>query len=93
VDSEGQSVADESIIARAIEHATTKEKVDIINLSLGTRAVNHSYKMPILHEAIKKATKAGILVVCAAGNSDNSGIVYPAAFEECISVGNVAYDI
>jgi subtilisin family serine protease len=49
--------------------------------------------MPILHEAIKKATKAGVLVVCAAGNSNNSGIVYPAAFEECISVGNVAYDI
>jgi len=42
-----------------------------------------------LHEAIKDAVNAGIIIVCAAGNSGKSFLAYPSKFKEAISVSAV----
>lgn len=55
-------------------------KPDIINMSLG--GPNHSEAQG---KAVKAARKAGILVVCAAGN-DGGTVNYPAAFEDAVAV-------
>lgn len=74
-----------SRIVEAIYWAIDK-KVNIINISFGTTKYSE-----VLHNAIKDAKKAGILIFAASGNegeSVNKGTVeYPAAFEEVVSVG------
>ena len=39
-----------------------------------------------LHEAIIRATDAGIVTVCAAGNDSSEATTYPGDFDECICV-------
>lgn len=75
-------------------HYAVQQKVHIISMSLAGY-----YDMPELHDAIKEAVAAGILVVCAAGNEgagngkgNSSGISYPAYYNEVISVGAVDYN-
>jgi subtilisin family serine protease len=69
-------------VAEAVRYAT-EIKCDIISMSLGSsRPDDH------LHQAIKAAHEAGIIVVCAAGN-DGGAVNYPAAFLETIGVGAV----
>lgn len=69
-------------VAEAVRYAT-EIKCDIISMSLGSsRPDDH------LHQAIKDAHEAGIIVVCAAGN-DGGAVNYPAAFRETIGVGAV----
>lgn len=46
----------------------------------------------VLHTAIKAASDAGILLVAAAGNNANKGILYPAAYPEVIAVGATTSD-
>jgi subtilisin family serine protease len=41
-----------------------------------------------LHDAIRSARAAGIILVCAAGN-DGGGVNYPAAYQETLAVGAV----
>lgn len=65
------------------------ERVRIINMSLGG-----AEDVPELHEAVKDAVDAGILVVCAAGNEgdaneDTSEYAYPGAYNEVIEIGAV----
>jgi subtilisin family serine protease len=55
---------------------------DIINISWGTHDRNAS-----LEAAIKAATKAGVIVIAAAGNFGNNHPFYPAAFDGVIAVG------
>ena len=80
-----------SWIMQAINYAIAK-KVDIISMSLGGK---YDYKP--LHNVIKKAVANNILVVAASGN-DGDGIGstleinYPAAYNECISVGSITTD-
>ncbi len=70
-----------SRIAEAIDWAIAQD-VDIINLSFGTTADS-----PVLHAAVQRAYRAGILLIAAAGNR---GVVeYPAAYDEVIAVGAV----
>lgn len=58
-------------------------KIQIINISSSFEKDNQEQ-----HNEIKKAAKAGILIVAAAtDNSDNAG--YPARYPEVISVGSV----
>tara|TARA_Y100000310_G_C20699149_1_gene828055 strand:- start:5752 stop:7326 length:1575 start_codon:yes stop_codon:yes gene_type:complete len=58
---------------------------DIINMSLGA-PVDH----PDFHDAIKRAYNAGIVIICAAGNSGDVGeLIYPANYPETISVGAI----
>jgi len=59
-----------------------KQKVQVINLSLGS-----TYASPIIKEAIDKAIEANITVVAAAGNSSSEMLEYPASFNGVISVG------
>lgn len=58
--------------------------MDIINMSFGT-TVNSA----VLHQAIKDAEAAGILLIAAAGNTEHQDINYPAAYDEVIAVGSI----
>lgn len=68
------------------------QKVNIINMSFGT-----CRDSAILHNAIKDAYNAGILIFAASGNQgerqiadgeiDESYVEYPAAYEEVVAVG------
>lgn len=58
--------------------------VDVINMSLGT-----SVEPPQeLHNAIKEATNAGIVIIAATGNED-SAVCWPAKFPETIAVSAI----
>ncbi|MGN1401585.1 MAG: S8 family peptidase [Bacillus sp. (in: firmicutes)] len=75
-------------IIKGIEYAI-EQKVDIISMSLGG-----PQDVPELHKAIQKATREGILVVCAAGNDGDGDdttdeLAYPGCYNEVISVGAV----
>lgn len=74
-------------ISRVVEsiYWAIEEDVDIINISFGT-----SVNSEILHNAIKDAEDAGILIFAASGNQGEAGsdnVEYPAAFEEVVAVG------
>jgi serine protease len=71
----------DSIIARGVDWAAT-HGARIINLSLGGPDDG-----VVLHDAIKRATAKGVLVVAAAGNEFNSVPQYPAAYPEVLAVG------
>ncbi|WP_347548762.1 cell wall-binding repeat-containing protein [Pseudalkalibacillus hwajinpoensis] len=66
-------------IRYAIDHGA-----DAINLSLGS--YNHSFA---LRTIIDEAIANNILVVGAAGNDNDSAVVYPAAYPEVLSVAAV----
>lgn len=73
-----------SHIVNAIDLAI-RDKVDVINLSLGTTASS-----PLLESAINRAVDSGIYVVCAAGNSGGPDSVnYPAKYDVTYAVGAV----
>jgi subtilisin family serine protease len=71
LDSEGRG--NSFAIAKAVYYAKSNE-ADVINLSLGS-----SRRSAVLQGAINDATKGGVLVAAAAGNSDSSAPHYPAA--------------
>ncbi|MBI9008485.1 MAG: S8 family serine peptidase [Tenericutes bacterium] len=77
----------DSDLIEAIYYAI-EQGADIINLSLGS-----NYANPQTEEAIKAATQSGIVVVGASGNEGTDELMYPASFEECISVGAVDEDM
>ena len=72
-------------ITAALEYCADVLKPDIVSMSLGGPT---SYEP--MHAEIKKLYKMKIPVVCAAGNSGNRGVDYPAAYDETIAVA--AYD-
>lgn len=71
-------------VIRAIDYATAK-KVDVINVSFVGNFDN-----PLLKDAVKRASDAGIIVIAAAGNdrqnndSENGHPVYPACYSKDI---------
>lgn len=69
-------------VAEAVTYAT-ESKADIVCMSLGSSRPDAR-----LHEAIRNAYAAGLIIVCAAGN-DGGSVNYPAAFAETIAVGAV----
>lgn len=73
-----------SDVIEAIDYAIEKE-VDIINLSMGDDKFSN-----IENAAIQRAIKAGIVVIAAAGNESSSAYLYPASYENVISVGAVS---
>ncbi len=64
----------------------TAQGCDIINMSLGGPTPDES-----LHQAIIEAVRAGVVVVCAAGNSGpgDDTVGYPAHFPESVAVAAV----
>ncbi|MEG6591325.1 S8 family serine peptidase [Paenibacillus barengoltzii] len=83
VDSSGTGYT--SSVIQGIEWAI-QNNINIINMSF----VSSQYS-EMLHDAIKKARAAGIIIVAAAGNiglGENS-ILYPAAYPEVVAVGAV----
>ena len=76
----------DSWIIRGIRWATD-QGADIINLSLGFYADSQA-----LEDAVNYAYENGVTVIAAAGNDGEGEVMYPAAFENCISVGAVGYD-
>jgi serine protease len=75
-----------SDVAAAIRYAADNG-AKVINLSLGG-----PFPSIFLRKACKYASDKGVVIVAAAGNSGRSGISYPAAYPECISVSAVRYD-
>ncbi len=75
-----------SDVLNAINYAIEKE-VDVINLSLGSNTYSD-----IENEMIQKAINKGIIVIAAAGNNGNSSYVYPASYNNVISVGSTSRD-
>jgi len=57
-----------------------ENKIQVMNISLGGRSGT-----PAFQKALKNAVKAGITVICAAGN-DKSSVNYPAKYPETIAV-------
>lgn len=58
--------------------------VQIINMSFGISEYSAA-----LEQAVKDAEEAGILMIASAGNTGETGVQYPAAFEEVMAVGSV----
>ncbi len=68
-----------SWIVSGIEWAVNN-KMKVINMSLGSRYPSDAIKL-----AVEQAYKAGIVIVCAAGN-DGGAVNYPAAYPQAIAV-------
>jgi len=79
----------DSSVIDAIGHAIARG-AHIINMSLGSEQVPENLEDDPQAIAVKRATDAGILVMCAAGNSgpDPRTINSPGAVEEAITVGS-----
>ena len=58
--------------------------VQIINISMGTSENN-----PLIEEAVLYAHDQNVVIVAAAGNSEQADASYPAAYPSVISVGSV----
>ena len=58
--------------------------VQIINISMGTSENN-----PLIEEAVLYAHAHNVVIVAAAGNSEQADASYPAAYPSVISVGSV----
>ena len=83
---DGNNKASIDKVVKAIDWAIEK-KVNIINMSFGK-----TYDSITLHNAIKRAERAGILMIASAGNGGNSeegNVEYPAAYDEVVAVGAV----
>ncbi len=73
-------------ISRVIEgiYWAIEKEVDIINMSFGTYENSEALK-----QAVNAANEAGILMIAAAGNNEEKGVQYPAAYDEVVAVGSV----
>jgi serine protease len=75
-----------SDVAAGVRYAAD-HGAQVINMSLGG-----PFPARVLHKAVQYAKSKGVVVVCAAGNSGRSGISYPAAYSESVSVSSVRFD-
>ena len=71
-------------IARGINWSV-EQKVDIISMSLGGGGTSR-----VMTEAIDQAIKAGVFVICAAGNAGSAvSVNYPASLAQTIAVAAI----
>ncbi len=74
---------------------TTADIADAIRFAAdhGARVINMSLGSPmpdqVLQSACAYASKKGVLIVCAAGNSGGGPVGYPAGYSECLAVSAV----
>ncbi len=80
---DAQGVGSYSDVAAGIVYATD-HGAQIINLSLG--GYNPS---SVLESAVNYADSRGVMVIAAAGNTGQQGVLYPAAYEPVIAVASV----
>lgn len=80
-----QGFGQSSWIASGIDQAVD-DGAQVINLSLGG-----GYS-EVIHNAVKKARKKGVIVVAAAGNSGRKGVGYPGGLEETVGVSALGPD-
>lgn len=78
---EGGNISD---LIRAINYAV-EAKVDVINISLGTRAY-----MQTLNDACVNAANAGVIVVSSIGNEGDGTKNYPSCCDGVIGAGGVS---
>lgn len=78
--------ADIESLIRGIEYAISK-KADIINISAGVIT-----EFPALQNVINDAFDAGIIIVAASGNDLAGGSLYPAKYDNVISVGSFDFN-
>lgn len=79
-------IAQAVLYAAGLDNASMKKPskpADIINMSLG------GADSATLHNAIIYAYGKGVLIIAAAGNSSSDSPLYPAAYEEVVSVSAV----
>ncbi|MBY0221586.1 S8 family peptidase [Sporosarcina aquimarina] len=83
VHDDGKSTVADNL--RAIDYAI-QQGVDVINISQGGTSPS-----TIEQDAIRRAVRAGIPIIASAGNDALKGnpTMYPAAYDEVISVGSV----
>ena len=74
------------ILVQAINYAI-EAKVDIINLSLGTKLEEALYPLYIICEKAKKEN-----IICVASNANSDINSYPAIFENVISVASSQFE-
>jgi serine protease len=84
LDNEGSG--DSAAIARAIRYAA-RRRVDVINLSLEFPSEVRASEIPDVLSAIRRAHRAGVLVVAAAGNQADIRVAYPARAGSVVAVG------
>lgn len=72
-----------SHVIKAIDYAIEK-RVDVINLSMGSKQYSD-----IENDAIQRAIQNGIVVVASAGNYGNDQYIYPASYDNVISVSSI----
>lgn len=68
------------------------KRIDIVNLSITCNGVWLEAQPALYtayHNAIKALVNAGIIVICASGNTGDGTILYPACWDEPITVGAV----
>jgi hypothetical protein len=79
-DSGGYAMSDTIYILKALNWMV-QNKVDVVNMSFS------GPDDEVMHEAVKRVTRAGIVVIAAAGNDGPSAPPsYPAGFKEVIAV-------
>jgi thermitase len=78
IDNTGSGTAD--TVANGIIHAV-EQGAKIISLSLGD-----TFDSELVHDAVKYAYAAGVLVIASAGNDNTNAKLYPAAYDEVIAV-------
>jgi serine protease AprX len=78
-------------IGRALKWVIANRKrfdIRIVNVSVGGDHVSTG-RMTELDERVEEATAAGLLVVCAAGNSRDRGVMPPASAPSALTVGGL----
>ncbi len=68
---------------QAMRDAVDKFDCDVINMSLGTQTPSNQ-----LQEAITYVIGKGAIIVAASGNSSDETYMYPASYDEVVSVAN-----
>ncbi|HDL00974.1 MAG TPA: peptidase S8, partial [candidate division Zixibacteria bacterium] len=84
LDASGSGASD--VVANGIYYAADNG-AQVINMSLGS-----SFLSTTIQAACNYAKSKGVTIVCAAGNSGQKVLEYPAALEACISVSAVRFD-
>lgn len=72
--------ANQADIVNAIDHLSSVEQVDLLNLSLGSLQPSE-----VERDAIQDALERGTLCICAAAN-DAGPVEYPAAFPAAVAI-------